>query len=337
MPRRPFPRALARPLAAVLLACFAHAVSARQPSPGVPPTATPQASPTPFKVGLLVADAKNTSLDGVRREDVRVTLGGVEQAVSLFARDESPVSFGLVVDNSGSLRELMDTVVAAAQSFVRNLRPGDEAFAVRFVGSDQINLLHDFTADRAALERALGEMFVEGGETAVFDALHLSAEHLVTKSTTKGAGGGPRRRALVLISDGDDRASYHRAEQVMRLLREHDDVQVFCIGLPGMVDRTSLVRESRKERADKFLKQLAGETGGRAFFPEKVGELKEAVTEVILGLRARYVVGFVPAGKDAQPASGRLEIKVSGAPGQADRQAFYRPWVFKKGEPERKK
>lgn len=334
MPPLPSRRALTRALAAVLLACSAHALRAQQTTtPATPTAATPAAAPTPFRVGLLVADAKNLSIDDVRREDVRVTLGGVEQAVSLFARDESPVSLGLVVDNSGSLRTLIGAVVTAAQTFVRNLRPGDEAFVVRFVSSDQIKLLHDFTSDRAALERALGEMVVEGGQTAIFDALHLSAEHLAAK----GKADGPRRRALVLISDGDDRSSFYKPEQVLGRLRELD-VQVFGIGLPGAVGPTRrLISKSAKEKAEDLLKQLARETGGRVFFPETGEELKAALVEVILNLRGRYVVEFVPAGRDGRPASGRIEIKVSNAPGRPDRQTFHRPWVFKKGEPEVKK
>lgn len=323
-------RRLTRTLAALLLACFTHAANAQ--------TTT---TPAPFRVGLHVADEKGLSIDNVRPEDVRVTLGGVEQAVSLLARDGAPLSVGLVVDNSGSLRDIMGLVVAAARTIVRTLRPGDEAFVVSFISDKDIKLLHDFTADRAALERALGEMAVGKGPTHVFEALHFSIGHL----TAKGPAAGARRRALVFISDGEDaRNYYYDDDDVVRRLREHD-VEVFCIGLRGTVsDRPRIVPDGAhntfptpEERADALLLRLARETGGRAFIPTRGGELKEALAEVVLGLRGRYVVEFVPTGKGGRPAAGKLEIKVSGGPGQPARQAFYRPWVFKKGAPERKK
>ncbi|HEV3471266.1 MAG TPA: VWA domain-containing protein [Pyrinomonadaceae bacterium] len=320
---RAFTHALA---ACLLLACF-RAGRAQDAAPRPAPSA-------PFRVGLLVADAKNRSAGDLRKEDLRIRLGGVEQAVSLLAKDESPVSYGLVVDNSGSLHRQIDAVVAAAQSLVRQTRPGDEGFLVRFVGSENIKLFQDFTSDPTELVEALDSMYIEAGQTALTDAVHLAAEHLVKKGAA--GPGGPRRRVLILISDGDDRASYYRPDDVLRFLREHD-VEVFCVGLPRDLSTASFTRPSQRAAAVSLLKRLSKETGGRAFFADNVGELKEAVAGVADALRARYVVEFAPAGKDGQPASGKLEIEAADAAGLPGREVFYRQWSFKKGEPERKK
>src|SRR5699024_3189531 len=133
------------------------------------------------------------------REDVRVLVDGVERPVVSFEKEETPVSYGLVIDNSGSLRSQLGLVAAAARLAVEGNRQGDRTFVVRFIASDNIKVLEELTDDKAALGKALDSMYVERGQTALLDALYLAGKYLQEKAPAGGAG---RRRALLLVSDG---------------------------------------------------------------------------------------------------------------------------------------
>ena len=297
-------RVLTSALAATLCClCLSPARGQQSPTP----------APTPVRVSLLVTDKEGRPVRGLNKEELRVTVGGVEQAVSALTVDESPLSYGLVVDNSASLRELIEAAIVSAKLVILNSRPVDEGFVVRFVASERITLLQDFTSERALLDRALDQMYVEGGQTALVDALYLAVENFKAKG--KGRAAGPRRRALVLISDGEDRASYYKPDQLVKRLHE-EDIRVFCVGLTGLLEnqrRMNVASKSSREKSEALLTRLAKETGGRAFFVEKVGELKDAAEQIVAHLRAEHVVEFSPAGKGGGPAKGKLEIKPSEA------------------------
>ena len=131
--------------------------------------------------------------------------------------------------------------------------------------------MQEVTADKAALFKALDAMYVEGGQTAIIDAVYLSANNLLNKG--KPAGDKPRRHALVLISDGEDRASYYKIDDLFKLLRK-SDIQIFCIGLTASLDKErGFTTQSKREKATDLLKRLASATGGRVYFAEKGKEL----------------------------------------------------------------
>lgn len=185
----------------------------------------------------------------------------------------APLSYGLVVDNSGSLRAYIDQVIAAGKTLVEGQREGDEAFVLRFVSRDQIELVRDFTGSRAALGRTLDAMYVEGGQTAVVDAVYMAAEHL----SQKYGPDSTRQRALVLITDGEDRASYYTKEQLLALLRERR-ITVHVLGFPRLARAQG---QKSYEQALALIKTLAEETGGRAVVVEEMTELPSAASELL--------------------------------------------------------
>ena len=307
------PRRLARALALTALVMLAAPVVFAQTAETPSPTPTPQLS----KVGLTVRDNKGRAVEDLAREDVRLFEDGAERPVGSFEKEQTPLSYGLVVDNSGSLRSQINYAVASAKFMAASNRPGDETFVLRFVSSDRIQMLQDMTGDADAVQRALDQMYIEGGQTALFDALYLAADYLVKNS--KASDGPVRRRALVLVSDGEDRRSSYKLEEVLKLLRD-GDIQVFCIGLIGALDRQDgFTMKSKREKAEATLKRLADETGGRAFFPARVNELREAAEEIVGEFRAQYVVGYAPA-----KPSGKLEVKLAESKGKEKRKAFVR-------------
>jgi Ca-activated chloride channel family protein len=118
-------------------------------------------------------------------------------------------------------------VVDAGKTIINSNKPGDETFLVRFISSDKIETVQDFTSNKELLTDGLESFYVEGGQTAIIDAVYLSAEHV--SEYRKGDEGDRRRRALIVITDGEDRNSFYKQEQLFARLRE-EDVQIFVIG-----------------------------------------------------------------------------------------------------------
>lgn len=267
----------------------------------------------PARIEVTLTGWKGRAAPVLTKEDVRVYVDGVERPVVSFERQAQPVSYGLVVDNSGSLRSQIARVASAAKFLVTQNGPDDEAFALRFVSSDNIRVIQTLTADKAALDRALDTMYIERGQTAMLDALYLAGDYL-TKNARR-ADAPKRRLALILVSDGEDRQSFHKAEQVLKLLKG-GGVQVFCVGLTGALEaEQGLISKSKRDRAKDLLAKLAEETGGRVFYAEKDGQLEEAVTDVAGSMRTRYVVGYAPP-EPGGKGSGKVEVKLVGAPGK---------------------
>jgi Ca-activated chloride channel family protein len=256
---------------------------------------------------VRVIDRNNKPINDVPQNAFHVFEDGVAQAIETFSREEVPISYGLAVDTSGSLRAQLPTVIEAGKAIINSNKQGDETFLVRFISSDKIETVQDFTANKEALMDGLDSFYVEGGQTAVIDAVYLSAEHV--SEYRRGDGDDRRRRALIVITDGEDRNSFYKQEQLFARLRE-EDVQIFVIGFVNELDKDAgLIRKSPRDKAVNLINRLATETGGRAFFPESISELPGIANEIIRDLRTQYVIAYNPTNK-AQDGSYRA-IKVT--------------------------
>ncbi|HVG29234.1 MAG TPA: VWA domain-containing protein [Pyrinomonadaceae bacterium] len=281
------------------------------------------------KFGFYVVDGSNRAVADVRREDVSLAVDGAPQAVTYFAREESPVSYGLVIDNSGSVRQILDMLVRTGTTLVAANRPEDETFVMRFVDPARTNILEDFTSDKQALASALADMYVEGGQTAVIDAIYRAAEHTAERADVN------RRLALVVITDGEDRGSSHKLEELTQLLRR-EGMRVFVVGLTGLLDNTgSFIHQNSREKATTLLQTVSAESGGRAFFPtfgKKVrDELADATREIGEGLRAHYVVGFAAASAAADGKFHKVQIKVAEGSSKGKRKVVAAPGYYAAG------
>jgi Ca-activated chloride channel family protein len=328
----------ARPLLVALTLCLSLVSTRSTAQPPISQTQNPQTTDSPsstpqpsVKLNLIVVDESNHAIADVRQEEVSVLEDGVPQVVTYFAKEELPVSYGIVLDNSGSVEPILKVLRATAGSLINTNQTGDETFLLRFVDSAEIRLITDFTSDRDALISGLMQMRTEGGQTAVIDAVYMAVEHAAARRKP----GERRRRALVLISDGEDRASYYRKEQLIKLIRQ-SGVQIFVIGLTGELDKESgFIRKSPRERAVALLESIASESGGRAFFPEfkkkNVEELKAAVNEIATDLHAQYVVGYTPTNAAADDKFRKVLMKVIDAPGQPKRRVVARTGYYVPG------
>jgi Ca-activated chloride channel family protein len=193
---------------------------------------------------------------------------------------------------------------------------------VRFVGRDNTETVQDFTASKEALSDALDNMYTEGGQSAVVDAVYLSAEHVAEYK--KGDDSDRRRRALIVITDGEDRNSYYNQEQLFARLRE-EDVQIFVIGFVNELDKEAgLIRKSPRQKAVNLINKLASETGGRAFFPESLSELPQIANEIIRDLRTQYVLAYNPTNKTSDGTFRTIKVTVDQPSGSDKRIALTR-------------
>ena len=243
---------------------------------------------------VRVVDRNNRPINDVSNEEFRVFENGVQQKVEFVTREEVPITYGLVVDNSGSLRSQIGQVVEAGKTIVASNKPGDEAFVVRFIASEDIKIMQDFTADKQMLGDALDDMFIEGGQTAVIDAVYLAAEH-----TSERRKGDPvedkRRRALILVTDGEDRNSFYKQEQLWEALKEQD-VQIFVIGFVNELEKErGFISKSKRQKAVDLLDKMAKETGGRSFYPTSLSELPSIAEQITKDMRTQYVISYRPA------------------------------------------
>ena len=304
------------------------------PPPKLRPTPTPEA-PEDIEPGSVVKvntelvtlnvrviDRNNRPIDNVRQEEFRVFEDGTPQPIEFFTREEVPVTYGLAVDTSGSLRSQLESVIDAAKAIINSNKRGDETFLERFISSDKIETVQDFTAEKELLLDGLENLYVEGGQTAVIDGVYLAAEHVAEYK--KGDVNDRRRRALIVITDGEDRNSFYKPEQLFARLRE-EDVQIYIIGFVRELDREGgFVRKSPHEKAVNLINSLATETGGRAFFPESLSELPQIANEIVRDLRAQYVVAYNPTNKARDGSYRSIKVTVAEDTGREKRIALTR-------------
>jgi Ca-activated chloride channel homolog len=295
------------------LALCAALTPAQQNQTGTPTQPTPAPSPTPFskKLNVIVLDKNGAPVSDLRQEDFQVFEDGTPQTITSLAHAETPVSYALVMDCTGSMRSQIDQEVRTGAVILTGNRNGDETAIVRFISSDKINMMQTFTADQAELTKALKSLYVEGGQSAVIDAVYLAAVYVTARSRQDEN----RHRALVLLTDGEDRASYYKLSDLQKYLA-WTDVQVFSIGFGQESGKQSGFLSGRsREKAEKLLNTLAEETGGRVFYPKRLEQLRDAVEAIQHDLHTEYVVSYTPTNQTRDDRVRKIEIKLADKPG----------------------
>ncbi len=252
-------------------------------------------------LAISVMDREGQPVIGLDQEHFQVFEDGVAQEISLFKHEDAPISVGLVIDNSGSMRNKRERVNSAALTFVRESNPDDETFIVSF--DDEAYLEQDFTGSIGNLLDALDNIDTRG-ETALNDAIYLSLEFVE-------AEGRMDKKALLVISDGEDSSSKYGFNSVLERAKEAD-VTVYAIGLLEANDeRGGLFRRSPSQRARKELEELAEATGGQAFFPESLAEVEELCRRVAHDLRNHYTIGYNPTNMKFDGGWREIEVEVN--------------------------
>ncbi len=237
-----------------------------------------------------VVDDKQHIVTNLDRNAFTVFEDGKPQQIISFHHVDIPVAMGIVIDNSGSMREKRNKVNQAALNLVRSSNPQDEVFVVNF--NDEQYLDQDFTNDLRKLKEALDKIDARGG-TALYDAVVASADHLKQNARLE-------KKVIFVVTDGEDNASSETLEQAVKQLQQENGPSVYAIGILG--------DEEHPKRAKKALQIIADRTGGIAFFPKTLDEVDAISRTIAADIRNQYAIGY----KSSIPrsAGGFRQIRV---------------------------
>jgi VWFA-related protein len=254
------------------------------------------------KLSVTIVDRKGNLVENAKKEDFQLLDNGVPVGISSFVKESVPVTYGLVIDGSGSLKNQFRDILNAAAAIIDSHQDTDEAFIVKFVSSDNIRTIQDLTSDKLVLSRALSNVKTEGGQTALIDGVYVAAQYADAHRRAN------QRPVLVLISDGEDRISYYNESTLFKLLAK-TNVQVFILGMIGQLENDSgLVRLSSRQKATDLLKKLAHETGGRAFIASSRDEIATGINQLTQNLHNQYIITYTPANDPRNP-NRKVQLK----------------------------
>ena len=289
----------------------AMAAGAQAPAPVPTPTPTPRPGQAPprtptFGVGievinlnLSVTDGRNRYVTDLIEKDFAVYEDGIRQELSLFTHENLPISMSILIDTSASMQEKLPQAQAAATKFIKTLRPQDAAQVVQF--NDRHTVLQDFTNDLNLLEAAIKKTEA-AGPTALHNTLYVALKDLGKQKKA----GELRRRAIVLLTDGEDTASLVSDEQVLELARK-TEINIYSISLrPNRSQDRSRLSFSQ---AGYVLTSLAKETGGQVFFPNSLSELDSVYDRIAEELRTQYSLGYVSSNQRRDGKWRRIVVR----------------------------
>ncbi len=304
--------------------------TAPSPTPKTATLPTPEEDDEIIKVetelvnlNVRVVDRNNRSIGNLRQEDFKIYEDNVAQSVEFFSKSEVPTNYSLVIDNSGSLRPQLEKVIEASKIIIGTNRPDDETSIIRFVSSENIEILQNFTPDKNLLNEALDNLFIEGGQTAIIDAVYLAAESITNYEKQRDPN-DRKRRALILVSDGEDRDSFYKEQQLFNFLKE-TDVQIYAIGFVGDLDKEGgFISKSPQGKAKAFLERLAEVTGGKVYFPNDTSELNGIAANIATELRTQYSIGYIPTNDKKDGSFRNIKVAVADGPNKQKRIAVTR-------------
>ena len=245
-----------------------------------------------------VVDEKQHMVTNLKKNDFIVFEDGQPQQITTFGQADVPVSIGIIIDNSGSMRDKRPAVAQAAINLVKASNPADEVFIVNF--NEEPFLDQDFTNSVPLMQDALEHIASRGG-TALYDALVAASDHL-TKSAKLD------KKALLVVTDGEDNASRESLEAAVRKLAVDGGPTVYTIGILGEEEKGAA------KRAKRALRLISEQTGGVSFFPENLGEVDAISKQVAHDIRNQYTIGYKPT--NPQNRGGFRTVKVEArAPG----------------------
>jgi VWFA-related protein len=244
------------------------------PKPASPGAYTLHIDAEEVVLNCTVLDNKGELVDGLTRSNFKVFEDKALQTIRSLQHQDTPVSIGLLVDNSGSMSSKRAAVTSAALDLVKASNPHDETFVINF--SDQAYLDQDFTSDLDRLRMGLSHLSVSGG-TALYDTVVTAADKMEQSATRP-------RKALIVITDGDDNASKLTLDNAIHRVQDMQDPIIYSIGL--------MFGGGEPRHAKHDLRELSSETGGIAFFPGSLKDIDSVATEVARDIRNQYAIAY---------------------------------------------
>src|SRR5579885_777410 len=248
-----------------------------------------------------VVDKKGHMIDDLGRNDFRVYEKGVPQKLAVFSHSDIPVTMGIVIDDSGSMRPKRPAVNAAALDFVKTSNPDDQVFVVNFNDVYYLDTPGNFASNMEQLKAALDKIDSRGG-TALYDAVYASLDHLKL--------GNRDKKVLLVITDGEDNASRYTFDQLVRYAQKSNAV-IYTIGLLGEEEPGGhfKMKGGGPRRSAKVLRKIAEVTGGEAYFPRSLDEVSGTCEQIAHDIRNQYTLAYYPtnARKDGTFRTVRVE------------------------------
>jgi len=267
-----------------------------------PPTADDQGSMFVFKkqveevvLHATVVDEQGHMVTGLDKTAFSITQNGAPEPITSFRREDVPVEIGIVVDNSGSMRDKRGQVNQAVLNLIRASNNEDKVFVVNFGQNPYLD--QDFTSDVNLLQTALHQVSARGS-TALYDAIIASAVHLENNSLLS-------KKVLLVITDGQDNMSQATLQEAARKLQQANGPTLYAIGLLG----SGLRGEGRQA-----LEQLASSTGGVAYFPDSLDQVDNITRAVAHDIRSQYILAYKPRNQNVKPEYQTLRVEAH-APG----------------------
>ena len=282
-------------IAAVLLVLGLSLVTKAQEPAGQKPTQTLKVDVDLVLVSTTVTDPQNRYVTGLEQEHFQIWEDKVEQKIGYFSAEDVRISLGVIFDISGSMKDKISTARDAAVTFLKTGNPDDEYFLVEFANRPEVAA--DFTSDITKLQNRI--IFAPAtGMTAMYDSVYLGLEKLKEGSNPK--------KALLLITDGEDNRSRYTFSNVKDFVKEQD-VQIYGIGIVD--DWSSQLSAGHTGRA--MVEELSELTGGRAYFPDSVYELEDICTKIAVELKNQYVIGYHSSNGAKDGKWRKLRLKVN--------------------------
>ncbi|MEZ5427853.1 MAG: VWA domain-containing protein [Pyrinomonadaceae bacterium] len=293
-------------------------ISAQNKSKSSDEKGTSADSPIEIKANVLVLDAEGRVADDINQNDIKIFEDGVEQKITYFAKKEPVTNLGLLIDNTGSMRFQLEKILETSSKIVNNLGENDEAFIVRFVNTEKTRIFLDWTSSKPLLNRAISNMYVEGGISAITDAINLGW----MKITQREKENDRQKYALVLISDCEERNSVSDLSQILFKMK-NTDIQIHVIALTEELNLESMVRGigkpkdkkkgTPKENAEAFAAYLAFQTGGRAFILDKKSKMSvdDIVKNLTDELRSQIVIKYVSTNPNRGNRERKLTVQIA--------------------------
>lgn len=256
-------------------------------------------------VYAAVYDQQGRLVTGLQQSDFQLFEDRVEQQLTSFAQTEVPTTLGIVIDSSGSMRDKLPQVEQAVDLFLNYHHPTNELFLIRF--DDEVELEEDFTYNPDDIRDAVANLIARGG-TALYDAIYLAVE--------KARTGHEPKKVLLVFTDGEDKDSYYRPEELLEKVKEAD-CQVFLVAFLDeelKQDRGFFgVFRSERKKLQRPLEEIAAVSGGEAFFPEQLADLGPIFERVAQELGNQYRLAYLSSNPARDGSWRRIDVKVKNA------------------------
>lgn len=264
-------------------------------------------------LNVTVTDRLGRAVTGLRKENFRIYENGVEQQVDFFGPEQTSASWGLVLDRSGSMMEMIQDVYQAALHIIDEGTEQDEMFIVTF--NNKTELVKDFTSDRHRLENSILGLRAEGG-TALHDAVAFALDHI--------RHGKHKKKVLMVLTDGEDNMSHLKFRKLVERVEE-EGVLIYTVGMVGaMAGGMGGERNARNE-----LTKLAEVTGAMAHFPTNIERCRETMREIAREVSQQYSLGYYPSNKAHDGKWRTIRVMVGGPSGSKyvarTRAGYYAP------------